>query len=281
MLTSTDYDKLQQIMQESPEHEALISGLLKSHRMEVSAISHEIRNPLTLVYSTLQLIESTHPEVHTFAHWQELHQDIEYMKELLEELSSYNNSERLDPVTVDTSLFFRRLSLSFASSIVDTDIEFTSLIPEDLPPVSLDSTKMRQALLNLLRNAHDACIATSHTDYDSSDNANMTPHRDAANYTDTVISPETVSPAITLSVSPDPQDDSLLCITITDNGCGIRPEDQDSIFEPFITHKADGTGLGLAITRRIILAHHGTITLDSTPGTGTTFSIALPIQKNA
>ena len=69
-------------------------------------------------------------------------------------------------------------------------------------------------------------------------------------------------------------------LRITDNGCGIKPEDQASVFEPFITHKADGTGLGLAVTRRIILAHHGTITLDSTPGTGTTFSIALPIQEN-
>jgi len=73
----------------------------------------------------------------------------------------------------------------------------------------------------------------------------------------------------------------MLCITVTDNGCGIKPEDQTSVFEPFITHKADGTGLGLAVTRRIILAHHGTITLDSTPGTGTTFSIALPIQENS
>ena len=64
--------------------------------MEISTISHEIRNPLTLVYSTLQLIESQHPEVLTFSHWTELHQDIEYMKFLLEDLSSYNNGERLE-----------------------------------------------------------------------------------------------------------------------------------------------------------------------------------------
>ena len=63
MLSSTDHDKLQQIMQENPENEALINRLLTSHQMEISTISHEIRNPLTLVYSTLQLIESQHPEV--------------------------------------------------------------------------------------------------------------------------------------------------------------------------------------------------------------------------
>ena len=58
MLTSTDYDKLQQIMTESPEKKELLSRLLETHRMDISTISHEIRNPLTLVYSTLQLIES-------------------------------------------------------------------------------------------------------------------------------------------------------------------------------------------------------------------------------
>ena len=91
MLSSTDHDKLQQIIQEHPETEELFNRIFKSHQMDISTISHEIRNPLTLVYSTLQLIESQHPEVLKFAHWSELHQDIEYMKLLLEDLSSYNN----------------------------------------------------------------------------------------------------------------------------------------------------------------------------------------------
>ncbi len=96
MLSSTDHDRLQQIIQENPETEALFNRFLTSHQMDISTISHEIRNPLTLVYSTLQLIESQHPEVLGFSHWSELHQDIEYMKCYLEDLSSYNNGERLD-----------------------------------------------------------------------------------------------------------------------------------------------------------------------------------------
>ena len=230
MLSSTDHDKLQQIIQEHPETEELFNRIFKSHQMDISTISHEIRNPLTLVYSTLQLIESQHPEVLEFAHWSELHQDIEYMKLLLEDLSSYNNGERLDLAPLSTGSFFRRIALSFASSIIDTDIEFTSYIPEDLPVLSADSVKLRQALLNLLRNAADA---------------------------------------------------DLLHIEISDNGCGIAPEDQEHIFEPFITHKVDGTGLGLAITRRIIQAHHGTITLRSARYAGTVFILTLPIEKNS
>ena len=167
MLSSTDHDKLQQIMQEHPETEELFNRIFKSHQMDISTISHEIRNPLTLVYSTLQLIESQHPEVLEFAHWSELHQDIEYMKLLLEDLSSYNNGERLDLAPLSTGSFFRRIALSFASSIIDTDIEFTSYIPEDLPVLSADSVKLRQALLNLLRNAPDAKIRNTSLNHSS------------------------------------------------------------------------------------------------------------------
>lgn len=248
MLSSTDYDKLQQIMQENPENEALINRLLTSHQMEISTISHEIRNPLTLVYSTLQLIESQHPEVLTFSHWTELHQDIEYMKFFLEDLSSYNNGERLELTPVSASTYFRRIALSFAASIVDTDIEFVSRIPKDLPEISADPVKLRQAVLNLLRNACDALNKKA---------------------------PDSQKPVITFSVTL--QTDSLH-IGVRDNGCGIAPEDQKTIFEPFVTHKPDGTGLGLAITRRIIQAHHGTVTLNSVLHNGTTFTLTLPIQ---
>ena len=92
MFTTTDYDNLRQIMAESPEKKELLTRLLASHKMEISTISHEIRNPLTLVYSMLQMIETAHPEVSTFKHWSDLHQNIEYMNQLLEELSSYNLS---------------------------------------------------------------------------------------------------------------------------------------------------------------------------------------------
>lgn len=63
MFTSTDYDKLEQLMSEKPENRTLIQKLLSSQEETISAISHEIRNPLTLVYSTLQFLESRHPEI--------------------------------------------------------------------------------------------------------------------------------------------------------------------------------------------------------------------------
>ena len=69
MFTESDYEKLHQIMAESPEKEELLTRLLHSHRMDISTISHEIRNPLTLIYSTLQMIEASNPEVLNIRHW--------------------------------------------------------------------------------------------------------------------------------------------------------------------------------------------------------------------
>ena len=70
-------------------------------------------------------------------------------------------------------------------------------------------------------------------------------------------------------------------IEIQDNGCGIAPEALARIFDPFFTTKpvGKGTGLGLALSYGIIQKHHGTIAASSTPGSGTTFRITLPVHQ--
>jgi signal transduction histidine kinase len=67
-------------------------------------------------------------------------------------------------------------------------------------------------------------------------------------------------------------------IHVSDNGPGIALEDQDRIFNPFVTTRDSGTGLGLAITQRIIQSHDGHIHLESTPGHGSSFTLCLPIS---
>lgn len=249
MFTQPDYDKLAQIMEESPDKKDLLTRLLESHKMEIRTISHEIRNPLTLVYSTLQLIEARHPEVTGYEHWDSMRSDIEYMKLLLEELSSYHNSERLSLEYIHTDSFLKSMALSFAASLIDTDIEFTSRIAPGLPCIHADSVKLKQTLLNLLRNACDAAGSAGRQHSGQ-------------------------RPAVTLQAR---EEKKRLMITITDNGCGIAPEKIDTIFEPFVTYKKNGTGLGLPIARRIAAAHCGSLTVSSEPGSLTIFTLTLPI----
>ena len=70
-------------------------------------------------------------------------------------------------------------------------------------------------------------------------------------------------------------------ITVSDSGPGIQGDDLQQIFDPYFTSKPSGTGLGLAIVHKIVEAHQGRIAVDSKPGKGTTFTIALPINANA
>ena len=249
MFTSTDHDKLREIMAESPEHEATITKLLDSHKESVSMITHEIRNPLTLVYSTLQLIEASHPEVHTFRHWDALCEDVLYMTQLLGELSAYNNGASLVIHSLDTSSFLKKIALSYAASMADASIEFTSFIAPDLPFIQADALKLKQVILNLLKNALEA-FSPDETGYIRLD-AGITNHTS--------------------------DDSPWLSIMIKDSGCGIPKERLENIFQPFVTYKSGGTGLGLPLSKRIIEAHQGRLLVDSTIGTGTTFTILLPI----
>ena len=128
---------------------------------DLRTVIHEIRNPLTLVYSTLQLIESSHPEVLTFCHWDALHEDIVYMVNLLNELSLFNNSSQISCSSIATSDFLKKIALSFAGHLEHAvsdhvSIEFTSHIQPDLPVLYGDPIGLKEVLLNLLKNASEA-----------------------------------------------------------------------------------------------------------------------------
>ena len=82
---------------------------------------------------------------------------------------------------------------------------------------------------------------------------------------------------ITVRTSHDKKN---ICVKISDTGTGMPKEVMEKIFEPFFTTKGaeEGTGLGLSITHDIVKSHQGEITVESTPGKGTTFTILLPIR---
>src|SRR5690606_37190414 len=74
---------------------------------------------------------------------------------------------------------------------------------------------------------------------------------------------------------------TMALVEIQDTGVGIPPDIKAQLFEPFFTTKPSGTGLGLSISAHIVTQHGGQIEVESTPGQGSTFRVALPYKPEA
>lgn len=205
--------------------------------------AHEIRNPLTTLYSTVQLIEMKHPEVKDFYHWDSVLYDIEYINQLLDELTNFSKSESLNLTSFELRPVLEQLSLSFASSIEHSEVEYTSKIDSSISQITGDKTKLQEVFRNLLKNAYEASLP-GHSVYFTAE-----------------------------------YKDNLYTFSITDTGCGIEEAYLDTIFDPFVTYKKGGNGLGLAICKNVIEAHGGTISVTSKLGIGTTFCVTLPAKQ--
>ena len=132
---------------------------------------------------------------------------------------------------------FIRPEAERAGVMVDLDVA------EDLPRVALDERLMKQALLNLVKNALAAMPGGGK-----------------------------------LRLAAERADEEVRLI-VEDSGVGISEEDLPKIFEPYFTTKDNGTGLGLTITFKIVKEHDGEITVSSRPGQGSTFAINLPVPQ--
>jgi len=73
----------------------------------------------------------------------------------------------------------------------------------------------------------------------------------------------------------------MVAIAVKDSGVGIPPENMKKLFEPLFTTKATGIGLGLAVSQKLVEANGGRIEVTSEPGKGSTFTLYLPIYKQA
>ena len=128
-------------------------------------------------------------------------------------------------------------------------IELRERLSKRLPRVLLDQRSMREALLNLIKNAIAAMVE---------DTASGRPR------------------VLTVASSTDGES---VTVRIGDSGPGIPQEIQGKIFEPYFTTRDFGSGLGLTLVYKIVKEHLGEIELDSKPGSGSTFSISIPIPQ--
>ena len=220
----------------------------------VRAVSHDLKNPLTVIHATAQLLLRTGPTDPRFATWCErIMKTSDYMTELITDLLDLGKIEsglELATEEVDLNPLVTDVMATLQPQAEARDIAITVEMPEHVA-VSANPGRIKQALLNLGGNAvkytrpgGSVAIAVSMTD------------------------PATSAPAVV--------------VTLTDTGLGIPAAALPHVFEKFYRVKSEatsdipGTGLGLAITKSIIEAHGGRIWAESQEGKGSTFAFCLP-----
>ena len=219
-----------------------------------SMIAHDLRNPLSSVKMTLQILEKNSAKAIS-PDTQELCQisleQIRYMEEILSDMLSYSRPDALKPewISID-KVIDMAISLSQRRQD-DKQVTLHADYHTGLPTLYADATKLRQLFSNLISNALQAT-------------------RESGN-------PKVIIEAmIDLGL-----EGTSIRVDICDNGCGISCEQRDRIFEPFYTTRAKGTGLGLAIVKRILDQHNATISIADNLPNGSCVSVILPVSPAA
>ncbi len=213
-------------------------------------VTHEIRNPLSAMGLNVELLEeeiaqsddSKRAEITNLL--RAIRREVERLEHLSEE---YLRVARLPQPRMEADdvaaivgevVSFARPEMDRAGCTVDLEVE------RPLPSATFDEAQLRQALLNLLRNAREAMPGGG---------------------------------AVDVRVAPEGMS---VVIDVADRGGGIPEPIRARVFDPFFSTKGEGTGLGLAITRHIVESHGGTVTCEPREGGGTRFRIALPIAPS-
>jgi signal transduction histidine kinase len=215
---------------------------------EIAAgLAHEINNPLStinmLIFSLKSGVDSDPAERDQII--EIISEEISKIAELIERFQDLTQPVKIEkePVVIerviDRSLTLVRPRLEKDNIRCRVDVD------DNLPVFYGDERHLGQMLLNLLLNSIGAMKGGGEID---------------------------------ISVHPcrDEVGKEWICMKLRDTGTGISMEDLDNVFKPFFTTKAEGTGLGLLNVRKIVDEHGGTITVESEPGTGTTFTMMFP-----
>ena len=218
----------------------------------VATASHELRSPLTSIKGFIELLQTTDNENLTERQEEFIRialQSTDRLVELVNDLLDVARIEagqfEIHPRSVDLRDAIEEVAALMAPRVQAKRQRLDVQIFDPRPPALADPARVRQIVTNLVTNAH-------------------------------LYTPE--EGVLTLRLEGDGQ---ATTITVTDTGPGITPEEVRRLFDRFFRgstdgRKSPGTGLGLSIVKSLVDLHGGTIAVQSTVGTGTTFVVRLP-----
>lgn len=218
-----------------------------------AGVAHEIKNPLASISIYLQLMDKMMEKNGSMTR--------EEAKKYLDVVSE--EVDRINKIAVDFLFAVKPMKVNLAicnvndivkktvsvvsAELKEKGIAFKQHLAVSLPKVLADSSLIQQSILNLINNAMQA------------------------------MPEDRKDPAITVSTF---MENDMVKISVADNGCGMTEEQMSKIFEPYYTTKSSGTGLGLTVLFKIMKQHEGDVTVSSTPGVGSEFTLQIPVPSS-
>ena len=246
----------EQVRRKTAELERVHKTLLHSEKMAsigklAATVAHEINNPLfgILTYARLvsrALLKLEIPGREELSdQLQTIERESKRCGELVKNLLTFGRQAPAQREPNDLNILIHRATTLIKHKLELQSIQLNESLASDLPAIDCDGNQIQQAILVLLVNASEAMPKGG---------------------------------AVDVSTSFDPSAEQI-SVRVKDTGCGIAPEVLPHIFDPFFTTKEDQlrTGLGLAVAHSIVEQHGGEISVRSTPGEGSEFSVLLPV----
>jgi two-component system, NtrC family, sensor kinase len=209
-----------------------------------AGVAHEVNTPLTGISSYTQMLrEQVKPEDLRYPLLEKIERQAFRAAKIINNLLNFSRSGSAELERLDVNRVLQDVLSLLEHQLEKNRVKVVREFAEALPAVRGNENRLQQVFFNLILNARDAMPSGGW---------------------------------LTLATRSD--DDDTVIIEVRDTGVGIRREDVKRIYDPFFTTKGmgRGTGLGLSVSYGIIQEHGGAIFVDSTPGKGTTFQVALP-----
>jgi signal transduction histidine kinase len=245
--TGDEFEELgrtfQRMARELVHQRELEQQLFRAERLAVlgqfaAEVVHEIGNPLAAMKVTLQAIQEDGAALAPDdPRLDRAVGEAERLAGILRDLRQCARSRGPEPGACDLARTVSDMAATLGAQAARRRVELRVAVAADCPPALVDQEHLQQVLFNLISNAIDAS-----------------------------------SPGQCVTVRGTASGDRVR-LEIADTGPGIREEDLGRVFEAFFTTKVEGTGLGLWVTARLVRENGGTISVDSRPGHGATFSV--------
>jgi PAS domain S-box-containing protein len=251
------------------ERQRLEAKMLQSQKLEslgllAGGLAHDFNNLLVGILGNAELaITDLARSPQAVRRLERIKRGAQRASELANQMLAYSGKGQTIVERIDLSAAVAELS-GLVESGVTRKGRLHFELARDLPPIEADATQVRQVVMNLILNAAEAIgdapgaivLRTGVTD--------ATPEALADAW-----GAEAVAPG------------RYVFVEVTDTGCGMDEATKPRIFDPFFTTKFTGRGLGLAAVLGIVRQHRGAITVESAPGSGTTFRVLLPAAPSA